>query len=267
MSDVDAGRTGGDYAMTPSRRSSAAAVPAAFLLANVASYALLLAAAHLLTASDYGLLFSMLSLLLISSIPMMALQTVAARRAAARDGHESVAFGAVQVAGVATAVGCALIPAAVVFLHLPGYLGIVLVVATIPANAALGTAMGNAQGRRQFTRLSALILAAIGGRSVGGLIGLLVGRTPDATLIGVLVGTSAAAVVVLASGPGRTWADQLRAGRRRKGVFGEMLHAGHAHGAFLLLTSIDVLLARHVLSSANAGIYAAGSVVTRATLW
>jgi O-antigen/teichoic acid export membrane protein len=253
--------------MTPSRRSTAATVPAAFLLANATSYALLLAAAHLLTASDYGLLSSLLSLLLISSIPMMALQTVAARRAAAHDGHESIAFGAVQVAGLATAAGCALTPAAVVFLHLPGYLGILLVVATIPANAALGTAMGSAQGRRQFTTLSALILAAIGGRSIGGLIGLLVGRTPDATLIGVLVGTSAAAVVVLALGPGRTWTRQLRAGGRRDGVFVETLHASHAHGAFLLLTSIDVLLARHVLSSADAGMYAAGSVVTRATLW
>jgi O-antigen/teichoic acid export membrane protein len=50
-------------------------------------------------------------------------------------------------------------------------------------------------------------------------------------------------------------------------MLNETLHAGHALGVFLLLTSLDVLLARHVLSGADAGAYAVGSVVTRAALW
>ncbi|HEU5266201.1 MAG TPA: hypothetical protein VFU35_05850, partial [Jatrophihabitans sp.] len=255
--------------MTATRRlgSPAAAVPVAFLAANALSYALLLVAAHVLSASDYGLLSSLLSLLLISGIPMMALQTVTARRAAARDRHDAMPQGTLQVAAIATVLGCALTPAVVVFLHLPGYLGILLVVATIPANAVLGTAMGSAQGRREFTRLSILILAAIGGRSLGGLVGLLIGRSPDSTLVGVLAGTGVAAAAVVAGRHGLTWTHALHAGRNGGGVLVETMHASHAHGAFLLLTSLDVLLARHVLSSADAGIYAAGAVVTRATLW
>jgi O-antigen/teichoic acid export membrane protein len=47
----------------------------------------------------------------------------------------------------------------------------------------------------------------------------------------------------------------------------ETLNAAHAHGTFLLLTSLDVLLARHVLSDSAAGVYAVGAVVTRVAVW
>ena len=44
-------------------------------------------------------------------------------------------------------------------------------------------------------------------------------------------------------------------------------HASHAYGVFLLLSVSDVLLARHVLSTPAAAVYAAGSVLTKASLW
>jgi O-antigen/teichoic acid export membrane protein len=44
-------------------------------------------------------------------------------------------------------------------------------------------------------------------------------------------------------------------------------HASHAYGVFLLLSVSDVLLARHVLSTSAAAVYAAGSVLTKASLW
>src|SRR4051812_25593211 len=65
------------------RRSwAAAAVPLAMTGSNVLAYALVLLAAHRLDAGQFGEVSSLLGLLLISTIPMTALQTVAARRAA-----------------------------------------------------------------------------------------------------------------------------------------------------------------------------------------
>jgi O-antigen/teichoic acid export membrane protein len=61
--------------------------------------------------------------------------------------------------------------------------------------------------------------------------------------------------------------QEALAGTHHASVFRETLHAGHVHGTFILLTSLDVLLARHTLSSHDAGVYAVGSVVTRATVW
>jgi O-antigen/teichoic acid export membrane protein len=255
--------------MTASRTAtfSAAAVPVAFVLANAVSYALLLAAAHIMDSADYGKLSSLLSLLLISTIPMLALQTVTARRAATETGTAGIVRGTALVGSLAAAVLVVLSPALAAFLHLSSIAGILLVAATVPANAVLGTAMGVAQGRRHFVPLALLMLASTGGRSVGGLIGLLVGRSPNTTLVGVLVGTGAGAVLVAAVGHGFAGhRDSLR-DRSKVGVLNETLHAGHALGTFLLLTSLDVLLARHVLSDTDAGIYAVGSVVTRAAVW
>jgi O-antigen/teichoic acid export membrane protein len=246
---------------------SAAAVPAAFVVANAVSYALLLVAAHLLDASDYGKLSSLLGLLLISAIPMLALQTVAARRAATHRASTGIVRGTAATGILATLVLVASSPALAVFLHLPNVYGILLVAATVPATSVLGTAMGVAQGRRRFRWLAVLMLAGTGGRSVGGLVGLLIGRSPQSTLVGILIGTATPAILVAAAGSGFAAHRVSVRDRTRAGVLIEAMHAAHAHGTFLLLTSLDVLLARHVLSSADAGLYAVGSVVTRVAVW
>ncbi len=246
---------------------SAAAVPAAFLAANALSYGLLLAAAHRMSSAAYGTLSSLLGMLLISTIPMLALQTVTARRAAAAVSTAGVAGGTAQVAAAATLVLLAASPGLSRFLHLDNVTGIVLVALTVPATSVIGSASGLAQGRRQFGRLALLILAGTGARSLGGVVALLVRPTADAALLGVVIGSAVAAgAVAFASSRARRH-DRMPTGRGDSGLVAEVLHAGHAHGVFLLLTSLDVLLARHVLSPHQAGVYAVGAVLTRATLW
>ncbi len=252
---------------TRSAAISAAAVPVSFLAANALSYALLLVAAHRMAPSAYGVLSSLLGLLLISTIPMLALQTVTARRIASDGASPGITRGTAQVAALSTAGLCLAAPALSAFLHLDDVVGIFLVALTIPATAVVGAASGIAQGRRDFRPLAALILAGTGSRSLGGLVGLLVGGSPDATVGGVLIGTAAAALAVGSRGRDAQLLRQSLATRDHTGILAETLHAGHAHGTFLLLTSLDVLLARHVLSGHAAGVYAVGSVVTRAALW
>src|SRR3954471_5219284 len=148
--------------MTRSRADavSALSVPVTFVLVNALSYGLLLAAAHLLGKSSYGALSSLLGLLLISTIPMMALQTVAARRAATRAGSVGLVRGTALVGGAVAVALAALSPALAAFLHLDDVTGVLLVAASVPGGAVLGTAMGIAQGRRRFRRLAALIAAS-----------------------------------------------------------------------------------------------------------
>lgn len=248
------------------RTASALAVPVAFLAANATSYALLLVAAHLMTSPDYGALSSLLGLLLIASVPMLALQTVAARRSAIRVGHKGVIRGTAEIGVVSALAVAALSPALAAFLHLHGVGGILLIAAVTPVNAVLGTATGIAQGQRRFARLAVLILAGTGGRSAGGLAGVVIGGTPETTLLGILAGTLLAAVLAIGTGRLRRQATALPE-RDRTGFVAETARAAYAHGTFFVLSSLDVLLARHVLSSSAAGAYAVGSVVTRAVLW
>lgn len=247
--------------------AQAAAVPVASIAANVTSYALVLAAAHVMTESNYGTLSSLLGLLLIASVPMLAIQTVAARRAAAGEGAAGVVRGTLVIGLSTMAVFALASPLLTLFLHLHSPIGVLIVAGTVPLTAVLGAAMGVAQGHRRFRRLAWLILLTTGGRSLGGVAALGIRHTPTATLIGILAGTAGAAAVAITYGSqtARLRRDALR--RASTGVVHEALHAGHAHAAFLLVTSLDVLLARHVLSPTAAGVYSVGSVISRAALW
>lgn len=250
-------------------RRGAVAVPVAFVAANALSYGLLLVAAHRMPSTAYGALSSLLGLLLISTIPMTALQTVAARRAAAGEPTTGLARGTGQVAAVAAGLLAAASPALSAFLHLHDVVGVLLVAACVPGTAVLGAAAGLAQGRRRFIALAVLVLAATGGRSLGGVLGLLAGGTPDATLLGAAIGVTVGAVTAGRTGlrPDQPAARPTPSDRRAAGVVAETLYAAHAHGAFFVLTSLDVLLARHVLPAHDAGVYGVGATVTRAALW
>jgi O-antigen/teichoic acid export membrane protein len=198
---------------------------------------------------------------------MLALQTVAARRAATEAGSAGIARGTAVIGVGAALVFVALSPALAAFLHLRDIQGILLVAASVPASAVIGAAMGLAQGRRQFGRLAMLIAVGTGGRSAAGLVGLALGRTPRWTVAAIAIGLTVTAVLVVGRGPALATRRMVLLDRARSGVLVETLNAGHAHGVFLLLTSLDVLLARHVLSSDAAGVYAVGSVLTRITVW
>jgi hypothetical protein len=244
-------------------RSSAgpvAAVTAAGFGANLLSYAVLLAAVHVLSPSGYGQIVVLLNVLLVGTVPSFAVQTVTARRVAVGD-TAGTARATAAIALIASGLVVALSPALTAFLHLSHVGDLLLVAAALPGVTALGMYQGILQGQRRFAGLGAVLVLAALGRSGCGLIGLIVGHGTSLALAGAMVGTTACAVLVgvrlrgvLAAGPP---AAPLR----------EIAHALHAHGTFWFLSTLDLLLARHVLSTHLAAVYATGSVVTRAALW
>jgi O-antigen/teichoic acid export membrane protein len=238
----------------------AAAVTAAGFAANLLSYAVLLAAVHVLSPSGYGQIVVLLNVLLVGTVPSFAVQTVTARRVAVGDTAGTARATAV-IALIASGLVVALSPALAAFLHLSHVGDLLLVAAALPGVTALGMYQGILQGQRRFAGLAAVLVLGALGRSGCGLIGLIVGHGTSLALAGAMVGTTACAVLVgvrlrgvLAAGPP---AAPLR----------EIAHALHAHGTFWFLSTLDLLLARHVLSSHLAAVYATGSVVTRAALW
>src|SRR5215469_4909431 len=239
---------------------SAAAVTAAGFAANLLSYAVLLAAVHALSPSGYGQIVVLLNVLLVGTVPSFAVQTVTARRVAVGDTAGTARATAV-VALAASGLVVALSPALTAFLHLSHAGDLVLVGAALPGVTALGMYQGILQGQRRFTRLAAVLVLAAVGRSGFGLIGLLAGHGTTLTLAGTVVGTTACAILVGVRLRG------ILAPGRPAGPLREIAHALHAHGTFWFLSTLVLLLARHVLSSHLAAVYATGSVVTRAALW
>ncbi|HEU5271065.1 MAG TPA: hypothetical protein VFU36_14160 [Jatrophihabitans sp.] len=233
-------------------------------LGNVLSYLLVLLAARRLGSDDYAALVTLINLLLVGSVPSFALQAVAARRVAV--GEERGLWQAGLLTGVGAGVLlAALSPALRAFLHLP-LPALLLVAVALPATAVQGLCQGVVQGEQRFSWLAGITFVGIVGKSAGGLIGLAAFGTATATIAALVAG-----VIVAAAGSAIVLPELRRGGHGGRRLLvplvAEAGHASHAYGAFLLLSVSDVLLARHVLPSHSAAVYAAGSILTKGTLW
>ena len=256
-----------------SRRDSLAShtvlVAGALGIAQIAAYAVSVVAARALGPDGFGVLAALLGILLIGSVLAMGIQAVAARRLvqvdpASRDGAARSMLRDGLIGGAAVALGTlAMSPLLVWLLRLDGWGALLLAAATLIPITWAGAQYGVAQGRESYGRLAA-VYAIVGlGRGIGGVVGALVTGSPLGTMAGLALGTAAGAVI------GRIVGSPLAAAPRERldGFFGESAHATHALLALFVLTNIDVLLARALLTSAEAGIYGVGAVLAKVAFW
>lgn len=247
----------------PNAARAAMAVPVAGVAGNALAYLVLLVAARTLDHDGYGSLAVLLGVLLVGSVASLALQTVTARRVAAGEGTDGIATATTGIAVAAAVVLCLATPALAGFLHLDASVDLLLVAAALVPTTWFGPLLGMAQGDQRFARLAVLAVAQALGRSGGGLAGLWLIGSDTAAVTGIAIGTSLAALAARAT---TRWPHGSGAPRTRD-VLVETLHASHGYGTFLVLAGLDLLLARHVLGSGPAAVYAAGTVVQRGALW
>jgi O-antigen/teichoic acid export membrane protein len=236
---------------------------------QVMAYLLSLIAARSLGPEGYGVFGSMLALLMVGGVLALGIQAAGAKRIVlAADGVRlRVGSGIVRWSltaalgiGVATVV---VSPALSWLLHLGGPWLIILVAINLAPLTIWGSLLGVAQGREAFARLAA-IYAVVGiGRAVGGIAIVVLTQSLIWTLVGMAVGTwVAVAACWILTKPLVDWPGEKLANFRI-----DVFHATHALLALFVLTNLDVLLARHFLTAEQAGLYAAGAVVTKVAFW
>lgn len=249
--------------------SSTVIVAAALGIAQVFSYAVSVVAARALGPEQFGVLAALLGILLIGSVLAMGIQAVAARRLvhlspAQRDGASRDILRDGLVGGIAVAAATiAISPLLMWLLRLDGWIPLLLAaLAFVPLTWA-GAQYGVAQGREAYSRLAAVYLAVGVGRGIGGVAGALATDSVIGTMLGLTVGTAAGALV------GRLVVAPLSRGSRLSvdRFFGETAHATHALLALFVLTNVDVLLARALLSPFEAGEYGVGAVIAKVAFW
>jgi O-antigen/teichoic acid export membrane protein len=257
-----------------SRRSlarSTAVVGAALMAGNLAGYLLAVIGSHRLRPADYGLFGSMLAILLVGSIPALALQAVVARRTAAEHLPLRRALRDGMMTGLASvAVGLAAWPGLTPFLHV-GHHGVALLFAVaslLPLNL-LGAVQGHLQGTERFGRLAVVVVVIGVGRLLGGVIPLVLGSHATGVMAGVAIATLLSAGIALrvVARAVAEPAPQVSPTTRQASARPELVTATLSMGALLLLSSLDLLLARHLLAASTAGRYAAGNVVAKAAFW
>lgn len=249
--------------------SSTVIVAGALGVAQVFSYAVSVVAARALGPEQFGVLAALLGILLIGSVLAMGIQAVAARRlvhlpTGDRDGASRDILRDGLVGGCAVAAATLLVsPLLMWLLRLDGWAPLLLAaLAFIPLTWA-GAQYGVAQGREAYSRLAAVYLAVGVGRGIGGVAGAVVSGTVLGTMLGLAVGTAAGAFA------GRIAVSPLARGSRFRveRFFGDTAHATHALLALFVLTNVDVLLARALLSPYEAGEYGLGAVIAKVAFW
>lgn len=214
--------------------------------------------------SGFGELSALLAVAILATVPGTAVQAGIARRiSVAPSPHtERTMLGeslvlALAVGAIVLAVG----PLLRAELGIESMASVVwLAVSMVPTTVAYGC-LGVLQGRRRFLALGALLLLVQGVRLAAGLMAAASGTGIAGALAGVSVLTAVVAAVAVARLGGPALSPRvvvLRDALARD--TGALL-------GVLLLSNLDVVLARHYLPAHTAGLYAAGNLVTKAAFW
>jgi len=252
---------------SPARRlaGSGIVVAAGMAVGQVLAYGLAVVGARVLGPARFGELSALTGLLVIGGVLGLAVQTVSARRVATAergsDGPSLVLLGA-RASGVGILVALVAVPVATVELRL-GVLDAVLVAVTLVPSTLAASGMGATQGREDFVALGGLYAILAIGRPGLSVLVLALTHSVTATMVAAAVGATAGFLVVhrrsrLPWRPGRS----LPTGMGREG-----LTTTHALLAMFVLTTADLLLARHSLVPAEAGAYAAGAIILKVAFW
>lgn len=271
-----------EFALQDAPVAGRASLPRAFLVvapamaaANALSYAFNLVMSRLLGPADYGALGALLALVLVGTVPGVALQAVVARHTTLAGEAVGRLWSRVLVAVVAVGGALGLLtvaasPAVRAFLHLPSLGPCLWLAAALLPLPLLSAVQGMLQGREWFRALAAVLLVAAAGRLAAGVGlvggGLGVSGAMAATAIGSAVAVLVAVPRLRAQGG---WEWHRRPGRGSPAaVFGgEVAAAAAGVLGLLLLANVDVLLARHFLAAEASGLYAAGAVLTKIAFW
>ncbi|ANH40072.1 Polysaccharide biosynthesis protein [Nocardioides dokdonensis FR1436] len=268
--DPGAGATGRSGLRALLRGSAGIAV--AMGVMNVATYAFQMISARLLGPADYGALAPLMALLMVVAVLQLGLQATGARRISADPTHvaqiERVVLGVTYRAALGLgALLLVLSPIVMVVLRLDSVLPAILLALSAVPLTVMGGQAGILQGERRWFPLGMVYLGMGVSRVAVGTACLLVSPTETSAMLGVAVAMVVPALIgyVALRRPrdeGRHSEDHTR-----RPVAREAVTASLALLAFFVLSNADIVVARNVLDDHDAGLYAAGLILTKAVLF
>jgi O-antigen/teichoic acid export membrane protein len=241
-------------------------------LMNVTTYAFTMLAARLLGPAAYGAMAGLMATVLVIGVIQLGVQATAARRVAADPRqHAEIERNVVAVTTwMALVLGALLLvasPLLMALLRLDGIGPAILVaVAAVPLTIT-GAQAGVLQGQRRWNELSLIYVSLGAGRLVLGAALLAWRPTEFMAMLSVTLGLVITAMLGFVILRGSREPGPVSDRHTGRDVVTEALHNGFALLAFFALSSVDVIIARNVLSANEAGLYAAGLIVTKAVLF
>ncbi|HRV69194.1 MAG TPA: polysaccharide biosynthesis protein, partial [Marmoricola sp.] len=249
-------------------------IAVAMAIMNVTTYGYQMVAARLLGPVSYSGFAALMNLLLVVTVLALALQANAARRIATEPADVHSVEAAVIRVGRQAAFGLALIaligaPLINYALQLNSLATALLVGLSALPLTLVGAQLGVLQGERRWRSLAVVYLASGLPRLAIGTTFLVIDPTTFWAILGVMVGAWAPVFV---------GAMALRRPRDQKGTTAATAHTAGALWretlqntlvllGYFALTSADALIARNSMDHHEAGLYAAGLIMTKAVLF
>ena len=240
---------------------------------NVTTYGYQMVAARLLGPEPYGAFAAVMNVLIVITVIALALQANAARRIAAAPADAHAVEDAIRRVGRQAALGLAALsflaaPLINSVLRLDSLLTALLVGLTAVPLTLMGYQAGVLQGERRWQALGLVYVSAGVPRLIVGTALLLWNPSPFWAVAGVTIGSWAPVVVAaLVLRRPRDRRNHAAAVHASRDVWRETLRNSHALLAYFALANADVVLARNVMHPQEAGLYAAGLIMTKAVLF
>jgi len=256
-----------------SRRSfDGSAVAVATSVMNVATYGFTMLAARIIGPSQYGAFAACLGLLIVVQVGALGLQATAARRIAVDRGSVAAIERAILslTAKVAIAAGLVmllLVPAINALLNLDSLVtAAVVAVAVVPLTWAGGQA-GILQGERRWGALAVFYLASGIPRLVIGTSIILWRPSATTAILGVGIGFLFPVLVGWWVLRHRRTPEEVAPEHSARSMLVESAHNAQVLFAYFALSSVDIVIARQVLTEHDAGLYAAGLIMAKVMLF
>jgi len=252
---------------------SSGAIAVAMGVMSVATYGFTMIAARLLGPTAYGAVAALMATLLVIGVLQLGLQATAARRISAQPEHvaqiERVIMRVTMRAALALGLlMLALTPVVNLVLRLDSLPTAALVAVTAVPITIMGGQAGILQGERRWWPLAVVYVASGVPRLVIGTTLMLWRPTEFSAMFAVMLGAWLPVVVGwYALRRGDRDPSEDTDSHRVRPILREAIHNSQALLAFFALSNADVIVARNVLADHDAGLYAAGLIVTKAVLF
>jgi O-antigen/teichoic acid export membrane protein len=242
--------------------STAGGVAVGASLANALGYVLTVVAARALDPAEFGAFSALLALVIVGNVVALAIQATVARAIARGTPTGDTVVGGLVLAVLVAGLLLAAIPLVTRFLSLPSALAAASAAFAIAAMTATGPALGTIQGHERFHALGVAVAGQAALRVLGGLVGMAVSPTAAGALTGMAAGLVVAGLAIwMLARP------EARGGSGVRGAVVTTLGAGGLLLGFVVMTNADVVLARHVLTPEESGLYGAGAIFTKIAFW
>lgn len=249
------------------------------LAGSFMNYAASIIFSRLLSPASYGDLTALTAITVIAAVPIAAAQTIVAERIAVifaagaeGDARYLIRYAVAHIGAIAlfvSAVYVACIPWIRPTFHLQTTGPLIALVPLLLLSFFLPVAYGVLQGMERFTTLGIVMLAIATSRIVIGVPWTLAGGGAGGPIFGQAVGTLLALLAcayLLRPYLLRRGTGAARAGLRRR-LDRRTLTAGGVFMGFALISSLDLLLAKLLLSAHAAGEYAALATIEKIVLF